>query len=302
MKALDCYQRLYGRDDINSVFNQFMANLKSQLIDWQYFVDWNRVFDQVQQIEVDLNCLNYLIGKADFAGELKKLLIRQPQLVRCLPLLAVRSSLDRQFRILANYQTGRLEFVDYDFTSYNPDHFADYLKFMESTGLQALIQDRRIKNLVDYMIGVEAGLNSNARKNRTGHTMEKISQFFLEDLCHRKGYHLNKEVKDLDLRQRLGARQQSKDRRKRYDFLVETPEDLIVFEVNFYNSSGSKLKSTAGEYRGLPASLGPGVKFVWLTDGEGWLKSAAPLREAFEDLDYIFNLDLLERGVLLDAF
>lgn len=302
MKALDCYQRLYGRSDVDSVFGQFMANLKSQLISWRYFVDWDKVFGRAGQIELDLNCLNYLIGKDDFAGELKRLLDRQPQLVRCLPLLAVRSTLGRQFRILANYKAGRLEFVDYNFDDYNPDNFADYLEFMRATGLQALIQNRRIKNLVDYMIGVEAGLNSNARKNRTGQTMEEVCQFFLEDLCRRRGYRLHSQITDLELRQRLRSRQQSKDRRKRYDFLVEAPNRLIVFEVNFYNSNGSKLKATAGEYRALPSSLGPGVDFVWLTDGAGWTQSAAPLREAFEELDYIFNLNLLEQAVLLDAF
>ena len=74
-------------------------------------------------------------------------------------------------------------------------------------------------------------------------------------------------------------------------------------EVNFCGGGGSKLKATAGEYKGLNDLLKvPNTDFVWITDGEGWNTTKEPLRSAYEALDYLWNLNWLYRDYLADLF
>ncbi|MBU3924661.1 type II restriction endonuclease [Patescibacteria group bacterium] len=85
---------------------------------------------------------------------------------------------------------------------------------------------------------------------------------------------------------------------RRYDFVIDNGKELFIFETNFYGGGGSKLKSTAGEYRNLFDVLAEKHKFIWITDGFGWKKTARSLRETFDHNDYLFSLDMLEKGIL----
>ncbi len=86
---------------------------------------------------------------------------------------------------------------------------------------------------------------------------------------------------------------------RRFDFAIWTKSKLVLIEVNFYSGGGSKLKATAGEYIELNQKLNEiGQTFVWITDGAGWRPTHLPLRNAFDQVDYIFNLDLLANGAL----
>ena len=84
---------------------------------------------------------------------------------------------------------------------------------------------------------------------------------------------------------------------------IAADKSVSATEVNFYGGGGSKLKATAGEYKDLQKLLRvPNTKFVWITDGEGWHTTREPLRSAYENLDYLWNLDWLYRDYLLDLF
>ena len=85
---------------------------------------------------------------------------------------------------------------------------------------------------------------------------------------------------------------------RKYDFVVKTNTNLTIFEVNFYGGGGSKLKSTAGEYRNLYDTLDGRFPFIWITDGIGWETTQLPLRETFDHNEYILSLAMLERGIL----
>ncbi|WP_051267857.1 DpnII family type II restriction endonuclease [Campylobacter concisus] len=57
--------------------------------------------------------------------------------------------------------------------------------FLLETGLDEIFKDRKIKNLCDYVFGVEVGLDTNARKNRSGTNFANLisERFRSENIC-----------------------------------------------------------------------------------------------------------------------
>ena len=305
MKHLDFYSNTLSVNDEDSVFTLFLKNLKPSNMLWGYFVNWDKVMKNVGDIESELNTLNSLIGEKDFEGSFRALVKKNPNIVKVLPALAVRVGNDlKKFDILVNYEKGNLKFEGYDFTEYDSENIDEYISFLDGVGVKDLLQNKKIKNLVDYMIGVEAGLDSNARKNRAGSSMEEIVEIFIKGFCKKKEYRYIKEANAKTIEKEFGYAVPVDRQNRRYDFVVDTGKEPIIFEVNFYNSEGgSKLKATAGEYIGLHTTLKEkNIKFIWITDGPGWLSVRAGLGEAFHKIDHIFNLHSLERGVLIDEF
>ena len=309
MKVLNFYQQTYGTDNPERIFQTLLGNLKPSNMLWSYFVNWEKVFGHVDRIEWSLSLLNCLIGKPNFDLELKRLLDVHPEIISALPQLAVRITKGQkdlqQFTILVNHSNKRLEFADYDFRNYNPEQFPKYLEFLNRTGIKELLTCSKIKNLVDYMIGVEAGLDSNARKNRSGKSMELICDAFIKDWSERKGYKYICQANAKRVADQLNCDlpEEVWKLRRKYDFAAKTPTSLILFEVNFYNGAGSKLDKTASDYESHHLILKQaGIDFVWLTDGPGWLKTDWSFRHAFEAIDYVFSLDMLERGILSEEF
>ena len=152
------------------------------------------------------------------------------------------------------------------------------------------------------MIGVEAGLDSNGRKNRGGHAMENIVEAFIKSFCQENNLEYLKEANSERIQKEWGYTVPVDKSSRRYDFVVNTGKELLIFETNFYGGGGSKLKSTAGEYRNLYDVLDNKFKFIWITDGLGWKSTVKPLRETFNHNDYIFNLNMLENGILDSIF
>ena len=191
MKYLNFYNESLKCQNDDEVFDYLINNLKPSILLWSYFVNWEKVFKNAREIEIALNILNYLIGKDNFDEEFRGLLRHNPEIARVIPALVVRDGANSsKFKILVDYSQKKFIYDDYDFSKTNPNE-ADidkYLIFVKETGLKALIASQKIKNLVDYMIGVEAGIDSNGRKNRSGHSMENIVEFFIQDLCKRKDF------------------------------------------------------------------------------------------------------------------
>ena len=304
MKTLDFYSKTLGCHSADDVFNYLIKNLKPSILLWSYFVNWDKVFTNTKKIEVALNNLNYLIGKEDFDNEFRYLLKENPKLAKVIPSLAVRDGKNTiKFKILVDYSRKKLVYEDYDFSNPNPTNqeIERYLNFVKESGLKDLITSKKVKNLVDYMMGVEAGLDSNARKNRGGKSMESIIDFFINDYCISHGYEYLKQANASKIFDKWKINVPVDKSSRIYDFIVNNGKELIIFETNFYSGGGSKLKSTAGEYRNLFDTLDNKFRFVWITDGEGWNTTTRPLRETFDHNDYIFSLDMLEKGIL-DSF
>lgn len=301
MKFIKFYQEVLGCKNEDEVFTYFLKNLKPSNVLWSYFVNWEKVFENTNKIELALNNLNYLIGKEDFDKAFRFLVKESPEIIKVIPALVVRDGKNNtKFKILVDYSKKKLIYEDYDFSKkeISDKDIENYLLFVKETGLKDLIVSQKIKNLVDYMIGVEAGLDSNGRKNRGGHSMEDIVGFFVADICKTKDFKYLKEATAEKIKAEWGYDVPVDKSSRRYDYVIDTGKELIIFETNFYGGGGSKLKSTAGEYRDLFNVLNGRYKFVWITDGNGWKTTSRPLRETFNHNDYIVSLDMIERGVL----
>jgi len=301
MNNLDFYEKALDCQTEDQVFEYLINNLKPSILLWSYFVNWDKVLKNTKQIEISLNIMNYLIGKDDFDKEFKYLLKENPKIAFIIPALLVRNgSNQKKFQILVDYKNKKLIYDNYDFTKeqLSEDDIEKYLFFIKQTGLIDLFTNKKIKNLVDYMVGVEAGIDSNGRKNRGGHTMEDIVEVFISDLCIKNNFKYLKEANAQKIKQEFGYEVPVDKSSRRYDFVINNNRELLLVETNFYGGGGSKLKSTAGEYRNLFDILNGQYKFLWITDGYGWKKTSKPLRETFEHNDYLFNLMMLENGIL----
>lgn len=277
-------------------FSEWLGHLRDSIASYDYYVDFPKVYENVDSIKVELNILNALIGEQDIRTQFKKILQRYPETLKCIPiLLAVRKN---EILILDEGTN-----FDFSFKKMNYDIDA-YATFMEKSGLFHLMQHRIIGNLVDYVTGVETGLDSNGRKNRGGHLMENLVEHYIQQAGFSKGETYFKEMYIHEITEKWGidlsAISNQGKTEKRFDYVVKTPENLYVIETNFYTGGGSKLNETARSYKTLATEIAPlpHVHFVWFTDGKGWVSARHNLEETFDILDTIFCIHDMEQGII----
>lgn len=277
-------------------FEKWLSTFRDSIATYGYYVDFEKIYENVDTIKVPLNILNSLIGEPDIKEKFEKLIAKYPETLQCIPiLLAVRS-----MKIFAMDENGS---ISYQF-DINTLPVEQYSVFMEKTGLFELLQNKIISDLVDYVTGVETGLDSNGRKNRGGHLMENLVEKFIENAKYKKDSTYFKEMDINRIQEKfdidLSAISNDGNVEKRFDFVLKAKNNIYLIETNFYTSNGSKLNETARSYKMLAQEIEdiPNVKFVWFTDGCGWKAAKNNLKETFDTLDTIFNIKDLENGII----
>ena len=281
-------------------FKEWLKTFRNSICDYGYYVDFNKVYGNVETIKVELNILNSLIGSKNIEADFEKLLTDYPQVLKCIPvLLAVRGreiyTIDGDGEYLFNFKK----------MNYSVE---EYKMFMRKTGLFSLISEHVINNLVDYVTGVEVGLDSNGRKNRGGHLMEKLVEDYLQKAGLVKGVDYFKEMYISDIEKKwsidLSNISNQGKAEKRFDFVVKKGATIYGIETNFYSSGGSKLNETARSYKtiALEAKEIQGFAFVWFTDGQGWQSARHNLEETFDVMDNIYCISDMENGVVDTLF
>jgi len=281
---------------MNRNFNEWLSKFKTSISDYTYYVDFEKIYKNVDKVKVELNILNSLIGSQNIEEEFQNILIKYPETLECIPLLlAVRSQ-----EIFIKDEMNEYLFK-FDKMIYSID---DYIKFMRESGLFDLLQNHIINNLYDYVLGVEVGLDSNGRKNRGGHLMENLVESYIIKAGFIKNETYFKEMYLSDIEKKwnldLSAMSGNDTSTKRFDFVIKTDNQVYVMETNFYASGGSKLNETARSYKMLAeeSKKVDGVTFIWFTDGTGWLSARKNLEETFNELETIYSIDDLENGIL----
>lgn len=277
-------------------FNEWFSNFKTSISDYTYYVDFKKIYKNVDKIKIELNILNSLIGSKNIEEEFQNILIKYPNTLDCIPLLlAVRSR-----EIFVKDEINEYLFK-FDKMVYSIN---DYIKFMQKSGLFDLLQNHIINNLYDYVLGIEVGLDSNGRKNRGGHLMENLVEDYIKRAGYIKDKNYYKEIYTKDIKAKwnidLISISGKKQASKRWDYVIKTDKQLYVIETNFYASKGSKLNETARSYELIAQKVKKinGVTFIWITDGVGWNYAKNNLEETFNELETLYNINDLENGVL----
>lgn len=274
---------------MNRNFSTWLSGFRDSIADYGYYIDFEKVHRNVDNIKVELNILNSLIGSKNIEVDFENLMRKYPEVLKCIPLLlAVRAN-----EIYCQDENGGHLF-QFDFGKYPPNshaHYERYKYFMRETGLFDLLENHIVNNLVDYATGVETGLDSNGRKNRGGHLMEDLVESFINKAGFVKDKTYFKEMYIHQITAKWGidlsAISNQGKMEKRFDFVVKTPTMIYGIETNFYGSGGSKLNETARSYKTLALETDTidGFTFVWFTDGKGWTSARHNLEETFDVME-----------------
>lgn len=262
-------------------FESFMSQLKETNATLAFYSDFKKVAKNVDDIAISLNMLNFLLGKENLRGAVKALWKRDPQVFDVMDILIATRKRDKKkfFDEDGNFRLIHSLFQSID----------GVMEFLEGTGLADVFRNSEIKDLVDYVFGVETGLDSNARKNRSG----EITESLVASILSKAGIEYQTQVssyKFTKVSEVLGKDQ------KVFDFVIHTPVKTYLVEVNFYSGGGSKVNEVARSYAEVAPKVNSieGYEFVWITDGIGWNDAKNKLEEAFYTIPKIFNLTSLK--------
>ena len=282
-------------------FAQWLLTFTDSIANYKYYIDFETIYKNAEIYKIELNMLNSLIGSKNVEKEFEDLVRKYPEVLKCIPiLLAVR-----QYEIIVLDDDGNK--FEYNFKKMNYD-VEQYKVFMRETGLFELLEKHLVNNLYDYVLGVESGLNSNARKNRGGHLMEDLVEKFIQKVVFKKNETYFKEMYLQDIENKwtidMSFISNKNQATKRFDYVIKTDNCIYGIETNFYAAGGSKLNETARSYKMIAeeAEKVVGFEFVWFTDGMGWISARNNLRETFDSMDNIYNIHDMKNGIMKEIF
>lgn len=258
-------------------FNLFLSQLRETNATLDFYCDFPKIANNVAEIEISLNTLNYLIGKDDLRAAVEALWNRDPRVFDVMDIL------------IATRQKDNKKYIDNDGSMYSVHSLFNsvdgVMKFIEGTGLEKVLKNKEVKDLVDYVFGVETGLDTNARKNRSG----EITETLVARIFANAGITYREQVSSKEfpaISAVLGVDQ------KVFDFVITANDITYLIEVNFYSGGGSKLNEVARSYTDVAPKVNgvEGFEFVWITDGIGWNSARNKLEEAFAAIPNIYNL------------
>jgi type II restriction enzyme len=264
-------------------FKNFLSQFSETNATLDYFTDFKKIKSNVNKISIKLNQLNYLIGKENLKEAVNELYQENPKVFEVLDILiAIRKN--KKAKTFNN--NGEIVLLDTYFTT--PESILEYI---EETGLAEVFRNNEVTNLVDYVFGIEVGLDTNARKNRGGDNMSKAVSLIFD----KAGVFYKKEVNNTIFPDILSLGADV----KRFDFVIKTKKKTYLIETNYYNSGGSKLNETARAYSDVAPKINQyaDYEFVWITDGQGWFTAKNKLEEAFSIIPSMYNLTTLENFI-----
>lgn len=295
------YKSHFGTDDKKIVVGHFLQTLVDTNRGHEFFVDWQKVRQRIDENKIELNILNSLIGSKTFNADLTKILENYPETLPIIPILiAVR---DLRFRVIADFLCETTDYIDYDFNrrKLTSTDIHKYILFFEKTGLKDFFENLAAKSIQDYVAGVEVGMDTNARKNRSGNAME----FLLKPIIREISSKITKISKVLTQKKfnvlgdyGISVPADLSDRKADFILLMAN-NSVINIEVNFFSGTGSKPQEIVDSYINRQNELKQyGYNFIWITDGQGWRDQEHQISKGFEKIDYLMNLHLSRSGFL----
>ena len=301
MVKLDVYQKFFDISSIDELVKLFQDSLTVTNRTPDFFVDWQKVKQNADNIKIELSLWNSLIGSNNIESEFVNLITHYPEVIKTIPiLLAIR---EREFPIIVDLfsiEKGvkQLNFEKNRYSKISDSETKDYLSFVKNAGVLELFN--YIKNFYDYVLGVEVGMDTNARKNRSGQAMELLLRPLIEKITLEFGCKVFSQEKFQSVA--LWGKVPPSLANRKSDFIICLGSNFVNIEVNYYSGAGSKPEEIVDSYINRRNELASNNwSFIWITDGDVWRGSESQLKKAFHELDYVFNIEFSRKGLLKEA-
>ncbi len=264
---------------IDYFFNTLLTSNKT----YSYFVDWSKVTEAVKKYLNEIYLLNSLIkiDRAEREKHLYNLLLDYPQVVEIIPLIIAERLRNEKIDILDPEIEDVITF-EFKRSVINENNILQIIEFCRRTGILDLFE--KVKDLHDYLLGVEVGLDTNARKNRSGDIFEKMCKQKVKKLISQRDYIIMENDPNFSLY-----------KGKNHDMVIyKNKIPVLVIECNFYNVSGSKPISIAESYIEMSRiAKQRGINFLWVTDGPAWYQMKEVLLRSMKEIDWVLNFKML---------
>lgn len=297
MANLEFYRQQLNVSSLDDLFKALCDSLIETNHTYEFFVNWSKVAQNRDAFKYEVALLKSLRNSANPITDLRELLSRYPEVVKVIPiLLACRDGIIK----VLNAIHPDIQYKAFNFSkkTYSAQEMEDIVEFTQKTGLLDMLC--QIESATDYLLGVEVGLDTNARKNRSGLFLEKMVREVIGELATRKPditWVEQKNFRYVENQFNIDVPPSLRDRK--FDHVVINNGKATNIEVNFYGGTGSKPGEIVSSYINRGEVLASaGWKFVWLTDGEGWKSMQNSLRVGLEYIDYVINAYLLRKGLL----
>lgn len=279
-------------------FNKWFKTMRHGVTSWDYYTDFDKVYENLSQYQTEIQIINKIIHSDDIEKELKNILYKHPSVIKILPMIiATRKS---KFFINNKIGSNKSQELEFDFTETNKN-IDKFMTFAKKAGIINVLKNIH-GNLEDYMFGIEVGMDTNARKNRSGGAMEAIVEAHLLNMGLLKDENYWSQVTPKKFKEIANIDLSDYDIKKslRFDFVVKNGNRIFVIETNVYQGNGSKQGSIDSSYilRNDQLNKIPNVVYIWITDGDGWQGDKEGLKYAFSKIKHLFNLNDLEHGEL----
>ena len=299
------YGKLLGTSNLEETVERFLETIVDTNRGYNFFVDWEKVEKHVNKYRVELSILDSLIGSCDFNKDLENILKKYPEVLPVIPILiAVREA---SLKVIRDFSDVNTNITEYNFTERNLSELEinALIEFFDKTGLRNFFENISTKSIRDYVTGVEVGMDTHARKNRSGDAMELVIKPFIESINQKHGnkYIILFQKKFHYLEKKFGIKVSASIRNRKADFiLINTDKGRVLnIEVNFYSGTGSKPQEIVDSYINRQEELKEsGFEFVWITDGYGWKGQKNQIEKGFRKVNYLLNLHFVRKGLLED--
>lgn len=302
---LQLYQSVLGLNTLEETIEVFHNTIIDTNRGYKFFVNWDKVKSHVEKYKVEFNILNSLIGSRNFDDELKYLLKNYPAILPVVPImLAIR---EPKLKVIKDFLDGNNDIVEYEFRKrdLSEQEIQSFIEFFSKTGLRRFFEELSTKSIQDYVTGVEVGMDTHARKNRSGDAMELALKPIIEQINSKHGnkFTILFQKKFEYLEKTYGIQVTSSIKNRKADFIIlkEDNQKIINIEVNFFSGTGSKPQEIVDAYINRQSDLkANGFHFIWVTDGDGWKGQKNQITKGFEEVNFVLNLHFVRKGLLED--
>lgn len=301
----------YKNMDINELSDLFVNNLIETNRGFDFYVNWDNAIDY-KKFEIELNAMNVLIKSDDIESKFYDLAKRLPTFIATFPLLFALSKNERQDiwngKDSLNIVNEKLDGEDnfkYTFEierlkkGLSDEQISEYYTLFDRIGLKYLFENLLEKSVVDYVVGVLVGLDSNGRKNRGGTAFEDACKPIIAEIC--KSYDIKLiSQKQFKVLRRYGFEISEDVANRKADFILVKDRKIFNIEVDYFFRGGSKPEEIIDSYINRQNDLEKlNIGFALLTDGMCWdNKAKSQLRKGFRKLKNLLNYHLSKSGML----